>query len=132
MKTHQPEISMANFTAKTQRSIKAYGINVCRNAFRMHEADGASDVGAHLNMKTRQAGCDIEAGREIFDAEKLTVRAYLKAGGSFTFVVSADEWRAELPSVMDCYSRPVREYQQAACVKKAQALGLNMATFQIL
>ena len=125
---------MTKFTPKTQRAIKAYGIETCRQAFRMHDKDGegGSTVGFYLGLKTRQADAAIDAGREIADAEKLTVRACFAEAAPTTFTVSADEWRAELPRVMDCYSRPVREYQQVACVKKAAALGINMVAFQFL
>jgi hypothetical protein len=122
------------FTAKTQRAIKAYGAETCRKAFRMHDTDGegGSTVGFYLGLKTRQADAAIDAGREIADAEKLTVRACFAEGAPATFTVSADEWRAELPVVADCYSRPVSEYQGRAAWKKAAALNLTPAALQIL
>lgn len=55
------------FTTKTNRAIKAYGVDVCREAFRLHKenGEGASTVGFYLGLKTRQADAAIDAGREI-------------------------------------------------------------------
>jgi hypothetical protein len=125
---------MTKFTAKTQRAIKAYGAKTCRDAFRMHDTDGegGSTVGFYLGLKTRQADAAIDAGREIAEAGKLTVRACFADSAPVTFTVSADEWHAELPPVFDCYSSTVREYQHRACVKKAAKLGLPMVAFQVV
>ena len=55
-----------NYSSKTERAIKNYGYDTCREAFRMHkQGDGASTIGFYLNLKTRQADAAIDAGEEI-------------------------------------------------------------------
>lgn len=126
---------MHEFSTKTNRAIKAYGITACRDAFRMLTTDG-SDASRNmhicLNLKGTQAKAAIEAGREIAEVEKLTCRIYFKEGDAVDITVSSDEWRAELPAMMGCYSLSIREYQINACVKKARSMFTNPIAFQLL
>lgn len=114
-------------STKTQRAIKNYGYEVCREAYRMHvlNGEGASTVGFYLNLKTRQADAAIDAGRDIEASLRLTVRGYIEELGNVVFVVSGDEWMSELPVASGCYDLPKRDYQVQAVIKKAAKLYQN-------
>lgn len=125
------------YSPKTQRAINAYGIEACREAFRMNEAgEGASTIalqGPASIKTTRQADAAVNAGSEIAKVERIHVRAYTLEDGHFEFDVSGDEWRAELPAILDCWSLPVRDYQIRAIVKKAASATKHpVLSFQVL
>jgi len=74
------------YSTSTQRAIKAYGIKICMEAFRMHDAngEGGSTVGFYLGLTTRQADAAINAGREIQAACALRIQFK---------TVDSDEWK---------------------------------------
>jgi hypothetical protein len=62
------------YSAKTQRAIRSYGIEVCIEACRLNDTDGegASTVAMYLQLEDKNGGCStakaaaaIDAGREI-------------------------------------------------------------------
>lgn len=57
---------MTTYSERTERAIKAYGMDTCAQAYRLHcQGEGARTVGIYLHLTTRQADCAIDAGREM-------------------------------------------------------------------
>ena len=51
---------------KTKKAIEKYGINTCREAYKLSlEGNGASSIGIDLGLTTNQADAAINAGREL-------------------------------------------------------------------
>ena len=59
-------------TTNTKRAIQKYGHDKCVEAFKEHHfgGNGANTIGWEMGLTTRQADAAINAGREIYEANK--------------------------------------------------------------
>lgn len=52
-------------------------------------------------------------------SDDIRVRAFSQEDGHFEFTLTGEEWRKELPEMVDCHMLPIREYKYRAAFKKA-------------
>lgn len=55
-------------------------------------------------------------------SDDIRFRAFTQEDGHFEFIVTGEEWHKELPEMVGCYMRPIREYKFLAAFKKASQI----------
>lgn len=123
---------MNHYSPKTKRAIKAYGFDVCVDAFRKHDRDGegGSTVGFYLGLKTNQADAAINAGREIVESASVRV-SYTNDAGRAETVVDGLAILDGYPKVSDCYTPSRTELRNKVIVARLNRVAPGWTSFQV-